>query len=133
MKMFRNVALVLMAIIMFGGCAGLGKFSPPVQSVVDFVCAPTQTQMDEAAKWLKALDSIQAGVTVVFPAIDIVKASTAMIVLKNGGCFVLAEVQAALDILSSMQAKQVKMMGLKAAPRMSAEQFPALTAAVNGK
>jgi hypothetical protein len=112
------------------GCAGFGKWSSGAQNVVDFVCNPTAAEQAEAAKWLTALDSIQAGVSVAFPAVAIMQASAVMTTLKNGGCFVLAEVQSALDLLDSMQTQQAKMLKAVAAPRSMATQFPALTARI---
>ena len=130
----KKIILVVLAIGMLVGvgygCAGFGKFSPPAQNVVDFVCNPTPAEQADAAKWLAAFNSIQSGVAVFYPPLEIVQASTVMTVVKNGGCFVLSQVQAALDLLTAMQSKQVKMLGVKAAPRTAAEQFPALAARI---
>lgn len=131
MKKFLALALILG--LMAPGCAGFGKFSTGAQAVVDFVCAPTEAEKAEAAKWLAAVDSIQSGVTVFFPALALVKASSAMAVLAAGGCFVLDQVETALNLLQSMQTEQAKMLMAKAAPRTSAQQFPALWARVQGK
>jgi hypothetical protein len=126
----KKLLVLVLAIVMVSGCAGFGKWSSGAQSVVDFVCDPSDAQKAEAAKWLAALDNIQSGVSAFFPAASIMRASSVMTVLKNGGCFVLAEVEAALSLLSDMQTKQVAMMGLKTAPRSASEQFPALWSAV---
>ncbi len=128
MKKFMVILLAVMFVV--GGCTGLGKFSTGGQAIVDFVCSPDDAQKAEAAKWLAALDSIQAGVSVAFPVLAIVKASTAMTVLKNGGCFILAEVEAALNLLGAMQAEQVKALRVKTAPRSIESQFPVLWATV---
>jgi hypothetical protein len=128
--MKKIMALFLIIGLLATGCAGVGQFSSGAQGVVDFACSPTDAEKAEAAKWLTALDAIQAGAAAFYPPLAIVQASSVMTVLKNGGCFVLTEVQAALDLLANMQAKQVKMMGVKGTPRTPAEQFPALTARV---
>lgn len=129
--MKKLMVLFMVIGLLVSGCASFGKWSPGAQVVVDFVCSPTDAQKADAAKWLAALDSIQASVAVAFPAAAIVKASSVMTVLANGGCFVLSEVEAALNLLSAMQTKQVAMLKVKAAPRTSQQQFPALWVAIN--
>lgn len=128
--MKKIIILAMVAGLLLAGCAGFGKWSSGAQEVVDFVCNPSSVEQTEAAKWLTALDSIQAGAAAFYPPLAIVQASAVMTTIKNGGCFVLSQVQAALDLLTSMQEKQVKMLKVKAAPRTSAEQFPALTARI---
>jgi uncharacterized lipoprotein YajG len=128
----KKFLVVLVVLAMVSGCTSFGVFSPKAQAVVDFICSPTQAQMDEAAKWLGALDNIQAGVSIAFPPAGIAKASAVMTVLKNGGCFVLSEVEAALVLIGDMQAKQIKAKGpmmAAAAPSVQA-QFPVLWATV---
>jgi hypothetical protein len=83
----KRILILAFVLLLVGGCAGVGKWSTGVQSVVNFVCEPTEAQKAEAAKWLTAMDNIQAGVSVAFPPAAIVKASTAMTVLAKGGCF----------------------------------------------
>jgi len=127
---------VLVLVLVLGGisgCAGFGKWSSGAQEVIGFVCSPTPAEQAEAAKWLSALDSIQAGVMVAYPAAGIAQASAVMTTLRDGGCFVLSQVQAALDLLNQMQTEQVKMLRVKAAPRTAAEQFPALTARIKAR
>jgi hypothetical protein len=126
----KKILAVLMVLSLVGGCAGFGKWSPGAQKVVDFVCKPTPEQQLEAAKWLAALDTIQGAVAAAFPALAIVQASTAMTVLKNGGCFLLSQVEAALILIGDMQTKQAQVMQLKAMPT-SKDQFPALWDAVD--
>jgi hypothetical protein len=119
--------------LLISGCTSFSKWFPATQNIVNFLCDPSSDQKAEAAKWLAALDSIQTGVAVAFPAVNIVKASSVMKVLANDGYFALAEVEAALNLLTAMQTKQVAMLKVKAAPRSSQEQFPALWAIVNQK
>jgi hypothetical protein len=126
----RKVLAVLMVLSLVGGCAGFGKWTPGVQKVVDFMCKPTPEQQLEAAKWLVALDAIQGAVAMAFPPLAIVQASTAMTVLKNGGCFLLSQVEAALILIADMQTKQAQVLQLKAIPT-SVQQFPALWNVVN--
>jgi hypothetical protein len=130
----KRILIVVIVLAMVVGCAGVGKWSPGAQTVVDFMCQPTAAQQEEAAKWLTAMDNIQAGVSTAFPAASIVKASSAMKVLAKGDCFVLAEVEAALVLLADMQSKQAAVKGMmKAAAATSEAQYPALWAAVKGK
>ncbi len=130
----KTLIILFVAVsLLMSGCQSLGVWNTQAQKVVTFLCNPDDAQKAEAAKWLSALDSIQAGVSVAFPVLAIVKASTAMTVLKNGGCFILAEVEAALTLLGEMQAEQVKALRVKAAPRSIESQFPVLWATVKGK
>lgn len=126
--MKTSIAILTALALIVGGCAGFGKWNSGAQAVIDTICKPTDAQKAEAAKWLVALDNIQIGVAVAFPTA--IKASSAMTVLRNGGCFVLAEIEAALILLADMQNKQAALAGLKGVPRASAEQFPVLWATV---
>lgn len=131
MKKLIIVVLVFAMLTGCFGCAGFGKWSQSAQKVVDFVCAPSDAEKAEAAKWLTALDNIQAGVSVAFPAISIMQASAVMTTIKNGGCFILSEVQMALDLLNNMETKQAKVLMMKSTPGTVAKQFPALMARIN--
>jgi len=131
--MKKAIPLVLAIVMLSGclpGCASFGTWSSGAQAIVDFVCTPTDAEKADAAKWLSGLDLIQAGVSAFFPAAGIVKASAVMTTLKNGGCFFLSEVQAAIDLLTSMQAKQATMLAAKSVPRAAEVQFPALMARI---
>lgn len=128
--MKKFIVLAMVAGLFLTGCAGFGKWSPEAQNVVDFVCNPTAAEQADAAKWLMALDSIQAGAATFYPPLSIAQASAVMTTIKNGGCFVLSQVQAALDLLTSMQSRQAKMLKAKSAPRSAGEQFPALAARI---
>jgi uncharacterized protein YceK len=129
-KEMKKLFVVLVVLTLVSGCAGFGKWTPGAQKVVDFVCKPTPEQQLEAAKWLVALDVIQGTVAAAFPPLAIVQASTAMTVLKNGGCFLLSQVEAALILIADMQTKQAQVLQLKAIPT-GVQQFPALWDVVN--
>lgn len=127
----RKVIVLVLALLLVGGCAGFGKWSAGAQAVIDSMCNPTDAQKAEADKWLTMLDSVQDRVAQYFPPIAIVKASSAMTVLKNGGCFVLADIEAALTLISDMETKQAEATkGIKAPPFSVKDEFPALYAAV---
>lgn len=126
----KKVIVLILTLLLVGGCAGFGKWSTGMQAAVDSICNPTEAQKAEAAKWLAAMDAIQGGVATFFPPLAIIKASSAMTVLKNGGCFVLAEIEAALTLLSDMQTKVATTKGFVAAPVSSEKQFPVLWATV---
>lgn len=132
-KHLRYAAVLAMVVVLVSGCASFGVWSSAAQKVVDFICHPTEAQMAEAAKWLAAVDAIQAGASVFFSAADIIKASSVMTVIQAGGCFVLAEVEAALNLLSNMQATQAEIKGLKGLGKSSHQEFPALWEAINRK
>lgn len=131
MKLLRSITLkALLVLCLVGlvsiGCSGFGKWSPGAQTVADFICNPTADQKAEAAKYLTALDMVQAVAATFFPAAGIAKASAVMTTIAQGGCFLASEVQAALDLLAQAQAKQASVTGLKAAVVPVSVQFPAL-------
>ena len=128
--MKRLAILVMVLALVFPGCAGFGKWSSEGQQVVNFVCNPTDAQKAEAAKYLLALDMAQAAVGTFYPPVAIVQASAVMTTLAAGGCFLVSQVQAALQLLQDMQSKVMVAKALKAAPLPVAQQFPALWAAV---
>jgi hypothetical protein len=124
-------AVFCINLVTITGCAGFGKFSSGAQTVVDFICNPSDTQKAEAAKWVQAATVLQDTAAMFFPLAG--KSIAAMTVLKNGGCFVVSEVQTALQLLSDMQAKDASVKGLKAAPKSIQAQFPVLWETVYGK
>ena len=129
--MKKLCTIVAMVAILVSGCASLGVWSDAAQKAVDFICKPTEAQMAEAAKWLAAVDSIQAGAAVAYAPLAVVKASAVMTTIKNGGCFIVAEVEAALILIADMQAQQAKLKGIMA-PAPAQVQFPVLWATVKG-
>lgn len=125
--MTRKLVIVAMVMALaVCGCSGFGKWSPGAQTVADFFCNPTDAQKAEAAKYLTALDMVQAVAATFYPPVGIAKASAVMTTIAQGGCFLATEVQAALDLLAQAQAKQASVKGLKAAPLPVSVQFPAL-------
>ena len=118
--------IVVLALALLSGCAGFGKWSAGAQSVVDFICQPSLDQQATAAKMLAALDAAQAAGTVFFPALGIAKASAVLNTIKNGGCFLVAELSDAFKVVdaanASVQNKQLGM--LKAAPAALPEYAP---------
>ena len=129
--MKRLAILVMVLALVFPGCAGFGKWSSESQQVVNLVCNPTDAQKAEAAQYLAALDAVQGVAVMFYPPLAIAQASAVMTTVAAGSCFLLSQVQAALDLLQAAQAKQAMAKGIKAAPVPVAQQFPALWAATH--
>jgi hypothetical protein len=119
MKKFFVLAL---ALVMFCGCAGFGKWSTGAQKVVDMICAPTAEQQATAAKMIAALDAAQVAGTIFFPALGVAKASAVLTTIKNGGCFLASELAEAFKAVDAANAvvmtKQMKMTPSMAPPTL---------------
>lgn len=118
----KKYLVVVMALVIFCGCAGFGKFTPGAQTVVDMICQPTPAQQATAAIMLAALD---AGWSFV-PVAGAIKASAVLNVIRTGGCFLISELTAAFKVVdaanAATSAKQMKM--LKTAPAALPEYQP---------
>ena len=129
--MKRLAILVMVLALVFPGCVGFGKWSSESQQVVDFVCNPTDAQKAEAAQYLAALNAVQGVAAMFYPPLAIAQASAVMTTVAAGSCFLLSQVQAALDLLQAAQAKQAMAKGFKMTLPSAAQQFPALWAATH--
>ena len=111
----KKILVILMVLALsLTGCAQIKALlnSGPV----NFLCAPTDAQKATATAMLTALDAAQAAGAVFVPALAIAKASAVLRVIQAGGCFVIAELKAALETVDAanmemarLQAKSVKM------------------------
>lgn len=81
---------------------------------VGFLCQPTPEQQATAAAMLAALDAAQAAGAIFFPVLGIAKASAVLRVIQGGGCFLVAELKAAFEVVDAANAavasKQLKML-----------------------
>lgn len=105
--MKKLMVLVMVLAMLFTGCAaikGLLNSDP-----VNFVCAPTPVQQATAALMLAALDSAQAAGAVFYAPLAIAKASAVLRVIQAGGCFLVAELKAAFEMVDAANAEVAKM------------------------
>jgi hypothetical protein len=123
----KRILIVVMAMVMLAGCAGIGKWSSDAQKVVDLICSPSPEQQATAAKMLAALDAAQAAGTVFYAPLGIAQASAVLTTIRGGGCFLLAQLAEAFKVVdaanASVQTKQLKM--LPTAPA-GLPEYPAL-------
>jgi hypothetical protein len=123
----KKLMILVLAIVMLAGCAGVGKWSTGAQKVVDLICAPTPEQKADAARMLAALDTGQAAAAVFFPAADIIKASAVLTTIKDGGCFLVAELTQAFKVVDAANTGiEVKSMGLLKAKPSAIPEYKAL-------
>ena len=114
--MKKLLVMVMVLAMLFTGCAaikGLLNSDP-----VNFVCAPTAAQQATAALMLVALDSAQAAGAIFYPPLAIAKASAVLRVIQAGGCFLVAELKAAFEVVDAANTEMAKMQlkALKTAP-----------------
>jgi hypothetical protein len=127
MAMVLAVAVLAAVPVTSQACWFTDLFGVSAQSVVDFICAPTADQQADAGKMLAALDAGQAAGAMFYAPLGIVKASAVLTTIKNGGCFLVAELTEAFKVVdaanAAVQTKQLKM--LPTAPATLPE-YPAL-------
>ncbi len=124
--MKKLAILVVVLAMAVSGCAAIQSFleSP----AINFFCAPTDQQKAEAALMLAALDAAQAAGTIFYPVIGIAQASAVLTVIKDGGCFVVAQLKEAFKAVDAANAA-VAQAQLKAMPDMAQPtllEYPAL-------
>jgi hypothetical protein len=122
--MKKVLVLVMVMALLFTGCTavkGLLNSAP-----VDFLCAPTPAQQATAAAMLAALDAAQAAGAIFLPALAIAKASAVLRVIQAGGCFLVAELKAAFEVVdaANQEVAKMQMKMLKAAPPALPEYAP---------
>ena len=124
--MKRYLAIILVVVAMgLSGCAAVQAFlSSPA---VDFICNPTAEQQADAAKMLVAIDTAQAVGAIFYPAAGIAQASAILTVIKNGGCFVVAQLKEAFIAVDAanaavVQAQAKKLKGIST----TLPEYPAL-------
>ena len=105
--MKKVLVLVMVLAMLFTGCAAVKSLldSDPV----NFVCAPTPAQQATATLMLAALDSAQAAGAIFVPALAVAKASAVLRVIQAGGCFLVAELKAAFEVVDAANTEVAKM------------------------
>lgn len=123
MKNARRLAvLAIVAILCINfvtmGCSTIN--SALNSAPVDFVCNPTPEQQATATAMLAALDAAQAAGAI------IAKASAVLRVIQAGGCFLVAELKAAFEVIDAgnMAVAKSQFKMLKAAPAALPEYAP---------
>ena len=122
--MKKLLVMVMVLAMAVSGCAAIKSVlnSDPV----NFVCAPTPAQQATAAAMLLALDTAQAAGAIFVPALAIAQASAVLRVIQAGGCFVVAELKAAFEVVDAANTEVAKMQlkALKTAPPALPEYAP---------
>jgi hypothetical protein len=112
--MKRVLVLCMIVALAFGATGATCMNSGLNSSAVDFVCSPTQAQKDTATAMLSALDAAQAAGAIFLPVLSIAKASAVLRVIQAGGCFLVAELKAAFEVVdagnTALAKKQNKML-----------------------
>lgn len=119
--MKKILVLVMVLAMALTGCKALLTSAP-----VDFLCAPTPAQQATATAMLAALDAAQAAGAIFVPALAIAKASSVLRVIQAGGCFLVAELKAAFEVVDAANTEVAKMQlkALKTAPSALPEYKP---------
>jgi hypothetical protein len=100
--MKRLLILVMVVAMAMSGCTALkGLFS---NAVVDFICNPTVEQQQTAAQMLTALDAAQVVAAGFYPVVGVFQASAVLTNIKNGGCFLVAELKKAFEAVDAANA-----------------------------
>lgn len=130
MKLTKRIAVLAIMIMVCTsfvtmGCAQIKAFlnSTPVT----FMCSPTPQQQTTAGAMLAAIDMAQAVGAIYLPGIDVIKASAVLQTIRNGGCFVIAELKAAFEVVDAanlaMSKKAARQLKMAIAP---IEEYPDL-------
>lgn len=105
--MKKLIVLLTIVTLALCGCAGINSiFNSPA---VDFVCNPTSEQQATATAMLTALDAAQAAGAIFIPALAIAKASAVLRTIQAGGCFLVAELKAAFEVVDAGNVAVAKM------------------------
>ena len=122
--MKKLLVVVMVAMFLVSGCAAIKTFLS--SAPVGFLCAPTVEQQATATAMLAALDAAQAAGAIFVPALAIAKASAVLRVIQGGGCFVIAELKAALETVdaANVEMARLQLKALKTAPPALPEYKP---------
>lgn len=100
MKLFRFLLVVTIAVGLLLAPVGCASVKTALTSgPVDFVCNPTLEQEATATAMLAALDAAQVAASTFYPVAGIFKASAVLTTIKNGGCFLVAELKDAFAVV----------------------------------
>ena len=118
--MKKLLVLITIIALAFGSTGATCMNSTLNSAPVDFVCNPTPAQQTTAAAMLAALDAAQAAGALFFPPLAIAQASAVLKVIQAGGCFLVAELKKAFEIVDAgnvtMTASKNKMLKGSAGP-----------------
>jgi hypothetical protein len=110
--MKRLLAICMIVALIFTGCSTIN--SALNSGPVGLMCSPSVEQQATATAMLAALDAAQAAGAIFLPVLSIAKASAVLKVIQSGGCFVVAELKAAFEVVDSanvaVTTKQLKML-----------------------
>ncbi len=111
----KRVTILCLIIALAFGATGATCMNSVVNSgPVQFVCQPTDAQKADAAKMLVAIDAAQAVGAMFFPVLGIAKASAVLTTIAGGGCFLIAELKQAFEVVDAANgvvvAKRAKMV-----------------------
>ena len=122
--MKKYFAVLVVLVMMVSGCAAVQ--SALNSAPVDFICSPTPDQQATAAAMLIVLDTAQAAGAIFYPVIGIAQASAVLNVIKDGGCFVVAQLKAAFEAVDAANATMAKAKGPKFVSETKLPEYPAL-------
>ena len=97
----------LMAPVGLVGCAAYNSVRDAISPVTNFICQPTEKQKQDAALMLAAIDAAQAAGAIFYPPIAVAQASAVLNTIKNGGCFLLAQLDEAFKVVDTANTKLI--------------------------
>jgi hypothetical protein len=106
----KRLMVLCLALSLVFGCAG---FLTTAKTAQDFICNPTPEQQQTAAAMLSALNAAQAVGAIFYPPVGIFQASAVLTTIKNGGCFLVAQLEDAFKVVDEANLTVVKAKGLK--------------------
>jgi hypothetical protein len=99
--MKKVLILVMVVAMCFSGCALFGQAKTGVDVVAGQLCNATDTQKQDAAIALAAMDSVQTAVALFIPEANLMKASAVFAMVQQGVCVLLTDLSAALATLDA--------------------------------
>ena len=122
--MKKVLVLIMVLAMAVGGCTAIKALL--TSAPVEFLCNPTPAQQQTATAMLAALDAAQAAGAVFVPDLAIAQASAVLRVIQAGGCFLVAELKAALEVVdaANVEMARLQVKNLKTAPPALPEYKP---------
>lgn len=93
----KKLLAILVILALVPGCAFLKNLNDAAAPI----CNPTPEQKATAVLMLAAIDAAQAVIANFYPPAAIMKASAVLTTIKNGGCFLLAELAEAFQVVDA--------------------------------
>jgi hypothetical protein len=121
----KSYLAILVILAMAFGCAGIN--SALNSSPVNFICQPSPEQQATAAAMLAALDAAQAAGSIFLPVLGVAKASAVLRVIQGGGCFLVAELKAAFEVVDAVNGAVAKVqLKMLSGPAPALPEYAAL-------